>query len=70
MIDEATLQANLDAELKEHLARGRAISYGDRRLAAGVIKEYPDGRRAEVAFAAKGDERVLRELPALPYEPT
>ena len=35
MVDEATLQAQLDAELDEHLAAGRAIYYGDRRLAAG-----------------------------------
>ena len=45
MVDEATLQAQLDAELDEHLAAGRAIYYGNRRLAAGVIKEHPDGRR-------------------------
>ena len=54
MIDAATLQARLDAELQEHRAAGRAIYYGDRRLAAGVIKEHPDGRREEVAFDAKG----------------
>jgi len=40
-----------------------------RRLAAGVIKEYPDGRREAVALNAPGDERVLRTLPPLPREP-
>jgi len=50
MVDEAILQARLDAELNAHLTAGRAIYDGDRRLAAGVIKEYPDGRREEVAF--------------------
>jgi hypothetical protein len=69
MVDEATLQARLDAELDEHLTAGRAIYYGDRRLAAGVIKEYPDGRREAVAFDAKGHERVLRTLPPLLREP-
>jgi hypothetical protein len=69
MVDEATLQARLDAELQEHRAVGRAIYDGDRRLAAGVIKEYPDGRREEVALEAQGDERVLRTLPPLPREP-
>jgi hypothetical protein len=68
MIDAATLQARLDAELQEHRAAGRAI-YGDRRLAAGVIKEHPDGRREEVAFDAKGHEHVLRTLPPLLREP-
>jgi DNA-binding FadR family transcriptional regulator len=52
MIHAATLQARLDAELQEHRAVGRAIYDGDRRLAAGVIKEHPDGRREEVAFDA------------------
>src|SRR3954452_2410815 len=56
MVDEATLQAQLDAELDEHLAAGRAIYYGDRRLAAGGIKEYPDGRREAGAVEAQGDE--------------
>ena len=69
MVDEAILQARLDAELNEHLTAGRAIYYGDRRLAAGVIKEYPDGRREEVAFDAQGEERVLRTLPPLLREP-
>jgi hypothetical protein len=69
MVDEATLQAQLDAEFNAHLAAGRAIYYGDRRLAAGVIKEYPDGRREAVAFDAQGDERVLRALPPLLREP-
>ena len=69
MVDEATLQAPLDAELDEHLAAGRAIYYGDRRLAAGVIKEYPDGRRDEVAFDAQGHEQVLRALPLVTREP-
>ena len=68
MVDEATLQAPLDAELDEHLTAGRAIDGGDRRLAAGVIKEYPDGRREAVALNAQGDERVLRTLPPLPRE--
>ena len=68
MVDEATLQAQLDAELDEHLAVGSPIS-AIWRLAAGVIKEYPDGRREEVAFDAQGDERVLRTLPPLPREP-
>ena len=69
MVDEAILQARLDAELNAHLAAGRAIYYGDRRLAAGVIKEYPDGRREAVAFDAQGDERVLRTLLPFPREP-
>ena len=69
MVNEATLQVQLDAELNEHLTAGRAIYYGDRRLAAGVIKEHPDGRREEVAFDAQGDERVLRALPPLLREP-
>src|SRR4051794_7304306 len=70
MVDETTLQAQLDAELQEHLAAGRAIYYGDRRLAAGVIKEYSDGRRDEVAFDAQGQEQVLRGLPPVTREPT
>jgi hypothetical protein len=69
MVNEATLQVQLDAELNAHLTAGRAIYYGDRRLAAGVIKEYPDGRREAVAFDAQGDERVLRALPPLLREP-
>ena len=69
MIDAATLQARLDAEFQEHLAAGRAIYDGGRRLAAGVIKEHPDGRREEVAFDAKGHEHVLRTLPPLLREP-
>ena len=69
MVDEATLQARLDAELNAHLTAGRAIYDGDRRLAAGVIKEHPDGRREAVALNAPGDERVLRTLPPLPREP-
>ena len=51
MVDEATLQAQLDAELDEHLAAGRAIYYGDWQLAAGVIKASPDGRRADRGIA-------------------
>jgi hypothetical protein len=43
--------------------------YGDRRLAAGVIKEHPDGRREEVAFDAKGHEHVLRALLPVTREP-
>jgi hypothetical protein len=58
MVDEATLQAQLPSSTR--------IS---RRLAAGVIKEYPDGRREAVALNAPGDERVLRTLPPLPREP-
>ena len=69
MVDEATLQVQLDTELNAHLTAGRAIYYGDRRLAAGIIKEYPDGRREVVAFDAQGDERVLRALPPLLREP-
>jgi hypothetical protein len=69
MIDAATLQARLDAELQEHLAAGRAIYDGDRRLAAGVIKEHPDGRREEVVFGAKGHEHVLRALLPVTREP-
>jgi hypothetical protein len=69
MVNEATLQVQLDAELNAHLTAGRAIYDGDRRLAAGVIKEYPDGRREAVAFDAQGDERVLRALPPLLREP-
>ena len=69
MVDEATLQAPLDAELNAHLAAGRAIYYGDRRLAAGVIKEYPDGRCEAVAFDAQGNKRVLRTTPPLPASP-
>ena len=69
MVDEATLQIQLDAELNAHLTAARVIYDGDRRLAAGVIKEYPDGRREAVALNAPGDERVLRTLPPLPREP-
>jgi hypothetical protein len=69
MIDAATLQARLDAELQEHRAVGRAIYDGDRRLAAGVIKEHPDGRREEVAFDAKGHEHVLRAVLPVTREP-
>ena len=69
MVDEATLQVQLDAQLKAHLTAGRASYYGDWQLAAGVIKEYPDGRREAVALNAPGDERVLRTLPPLPREP-
>jgi hypothetical protein len=69
MIDEATLQVQLDTELNAHLTAGRAIYDGDRRLTAGVTKEYPDGRREAVAFDAQGDERVLRALPPLLREP-
>ena len=69
MVDETILQAQLDAEVNAHLTAGRASYYGDRQLAAGVIKEYPDGRREAVALNAPGDERVLRTLPLLPREP-
>ena len=60
--------------LKRTVPRGAVTpdgtaEYGDRRLAAGVIKEYPDGRREEVAFEAQGDERVLQTLPPLLREP-
>jgi hypothetical protein len=65
MSDEAMMQAQLDAELCDHLAAGRAIYDGDPSLAAGVIKESPDGRRAEVVFDARGQEQVLRPLPPL-----
>jgi hypothetical protein len=65
MSDEAMMQAQLDAELRDHLAAGRAIYDGDPSLAAGVVKEYPDGRRAEVVFDARGQEQVLRPLPPL-----
>ena len=58
MVDEATLQVQLPSSTR--------IS---RRLAAGVIKEYPDARREAVALNAPGDERVLRTLPPLPREP-
>jgi len=70
MSDEATLQAQLDAELRDHLAAGRAIYYGDLSLAAGVVKEYPDGRREEVAFDVNGQEQVLRPLPPVARETT
>ena len=69
MVDEATLQAPLDAEVNEQLTAGWASYDGDRQLAAGVIKEYPGGRREAVAFEAQGDERVLRTLPPLLREP-
>jgi hypothetical protein len=65
MSDEAMMQAQLDAELCDHLAAGRAIYDGDPSLAAGVVKESPDGRRAEVVFDARGQEQVLRPLPPL-----
>jgi hypothetical protein len=65
MSDEAMMQAQLDAELCDHLAAGRAIYDGDPSLAAGVVKESPDGRREEVAFDARGQEHVLRSLPPL-----
>ena len=44
MVDEAILQARLDAELNAHLTAGRASYYGDWQLAAGVIKASPDGQ--------------------------
>jgi len=44
MVDEATLQVQLDAELNAHLTAGRASYYGDWQLAAGVIKASPDGQ--------------------------
>ena len=62
------MQAQLDAELCDHLAAGRAIYDGDPGLAAGVIKEDPDGRRGEVVFDARGQEQVLRPLPPLARE--
>jgi hypothetical protein len=69
MVDEATLQAPLDAEVNEQLTAGWASYDGDRQLAAGVIKASPDGRRAEVAFDAKGHKLVLRGLPSVRREP-
>ena len=69
MVDEATLQVQLDAELKAHLTAGWASYDGDWQLAAGVIKASPDGRRAEVAFDAKGHELVLRGLSPVRREP-
>jgi len=65
MSDEAMMQAQLDAELCDHLAAGRAIYDGDPSLAAGVVKESPDGRREEVVFDARGQEQVLRPVPPL-----
>ena len=63
------MQAQLDAELCDHLAAGRAIYDGDPSLAAGVVKESPDGRREELVFDARGQEQVLRPLPPLVRDP-
>ena len=69
MVDAATLQAQLDAEVNAHLTAGWASYYGDWQLAAGVVKASPNGRRAEVAFDAKSCELVLRGLPVVRREP-
>src|SRR3954452_16727714 len=67
MVDAATLQARLDAELQEHRAAGRAIYDGDRRLAAGVIKGPPDdlaigrpGRLSKLRSSAAAHPRAAR----------
>src|SRR3954447_23873813 len=55
MVDEATLQVQLPSSTR--------IS---RRLAAGVIKEYPDGRREAGALNAPGGRAGSAESAASP----
>src|SRR3954469_17357903 len=62
MIDAATLQARLDAELQEHLAAGRAIYDGERAAGGGGNKGHPGGWGEGVGFDPKGHEHVLWAL--------